>query len=91
LDRVITNRCPREADAFLSPITEIIYENPSAIRLTKRYNIELFTLEAEPGETPKPIDGLPMAWLTVAEMDTHEPVTSTARHIAHRVKESKGS
>ena len=55
----------------------------------KNYNIEFFTLAIGPDETPKPLDGLPMAWLTLDEMEKRKPMTSTAQRIALRLKQWK--
>jgi hypothetical protein len=58
-------------------------------RRRKKYNIEFFTLAVGPDEVPKPLDGLPFAWLTLEDMMTHKPLTSTAQHIAYRLTQWK--
>jgi hypothetical protein len=48
----------------------------------KCYHIEVFQLELDPGDTPKPLGGAPMAWMTPEQMETLKPVSDTARYIA---------
>jgi hypothetical protein len=52
----------------------------------KCYHYEVFQLEVGPGEIPKPFDGAPLAWMTMEEFETLQPVTSTARYIATAMK-----
>jgi hypothetical protein len=53
------------------------------------YHIELFQLELAPGETPKPLGGVPIAWMTLEEMEEFKPVTSTAVYIARAMRDTK--
>src|SRR5262249_33306113 len=48
----------------------------------KCYHYEVFQLELAPDETPRPLGGVPMAWMTLEEMETLRPVTTTALFLA---------
>jgi hypothetical protein len=52
----------------------------------KCYHIELFQLELDPGDAPRPLGGAPMAWMTFEQMQTLKPVSETALYIARSMK-----
>ena len=48
----------------------------------KRYTYHLFILKLSgSAAAPTPVDGVPAVWLSRAEIETHEPISKTARHL----------
>jgi hypothetical protein len=67
------------------------YDQSGRDRFWKCYHYQIFQIEVDPGEVPKPLGGASMAWMTVEEMEKLKPVTSTARYIANAMKAASSS
>ncbi len=52
----------------------------------KCYHIEVFHLELDPSDIPRPIGGAPLAWMTLEQMEALEPVSDTALYIARAIR-----
>ncbi len=55
----------------------------------KTYHTGFFEFELPPSEHPRPLGGLPFAWMTVAEMKNFTPVSPDAITIAGAVMAAK--
>jgi hypothetical protein len=73
-------------DDFPTPSVEIKdFEQSDADGAWKLYTIHVFTLKLP--EEVRPAPSVIAEWLTPEELQTHEPVTRTARYVLRQMKE----